>query len=311
MEESKKLSIIIPVYKVEPYLSRCFKSIDVQNLGECEVIFVDDGSPDASGTMCDAYAEGKDFVKVIHKSNGGLSDARNAGIQAARGEYCAFVDSDDALEENACRLILNTLNKVALDVLYLDVSWIQGEKVSEYGKRGFASDTVMLGKKALLKELQTEKYAAMAQIGIYRTDFLRKNSLYFKVGIFHEDEEWSPRVMLEAARVMRVEYPYYQYYIRENSITQTINTKRYLDIIQTVEELKDIYATCGDSKINQYGRQYLAKLYMNAAAHLIATGIDYKIDFSLYGNCMIGIKNHLKALLFTLSPTQYLKQMER
>ena len=93
--DTAKISVIVPVYKVEPYLDKCVSSIVNQTYTNLEIILVDDGSPDSCPTMCDAWAEKDSRIRVIHKPNGGLSDARNAGIVVATGELMAFVDSDD------------------------------------------------------------------------------------------------------------------------------------------------------------------------------------------------------------------------
>ncbi|MDT6814838.1 glycosyltransferase, partial [Enterococcus faecium] len=95
-----EISIIVPVYKVEKYLRKCVDSILAQTFTDFEVILVDDGSPDNSGKICDEYAEKDNRVRVIHKENGGLSSARNAGIDVARGKYLGFVDSDDYIDED-------------------------------------------------------------------------------------------------------------------------------------------------------------------------------------------------------------------
>lgn len=102
------ISIIVPVYNVEPYLRKCVDSILNQTYRNLEVILVDDGSPDGCPAICDEYAAKDDRIKVIHKANGGLSDARNAGMAVARGEYLAFVDSDDMLPPDAMEILLNT-----------------------------------------------------------------------------------------------------------------------------------------------------------------------------------------------------------
>ena len=98
MEEGK-ISVIVPIYKVENYLNRCVESIRKQTYRNLEIILVDDGSPDACGEMCDRYAQEDSRIRVIHKENGGLSDARNAGIEVAAGEYIAFIDSDDWIDD--------------------------------------------------------------------------------------------------------------------------------------------------------------------------------------------------------------------
>ena len=97
--KTELISVIIPVYKVEKYINRCVESVLVQNYHNIEVILVDDGSPDNCGIICDKYAETDSRIKVIHKKNGGLSDARNAGLDIATGQYICFIDSDDYIEK--------------------------------------------------------------------------------------------------------------------------------------------------------------------------------------------------------------------
>ena len=99
-------SIIVPIYKVEPYIERCVKSLCGQTYGDVEIILVDDESPDNCPHLCDEYAASDARIKVVHKKNGGLSDARNAGLKIATGDYVIFVDSDDYIEENTCEKLL-------------------------------------------------------------------------------------------------------------------------------------------------------------------------------------------------------------
>ena len=109
-----KISIIVPVYNVEKYLEKCVKSILNQTFTDFELILVDDGTPDSSGVICDQFAEKDERIKVIHKKNGGLSDARNTGIEVAKGEYIGFVDSDDYIAEDMYELLYtNIVNEEA------------------------------------------------------------------------------------------------------------------------------------------------------------------------------------------------------
>ena len=105
MIEKDKISVIVPVYKVEPYLARCIESIQKQTYFNLEIILVDDGSPDNCGNLCDEYAAKDNRICVIHKKNGGLSDARNAGIESASGSYLCFADSDDWLDRDMIALL--------------------------------------------------------------------------------------------------------------------------------------------------------------------------------------------------------------
>ena len=310
-EKSVKLSIIVPIYNVEEYLPRCFDCLEKQKKDEIEIILVDDGSPDNSGVLCDEFAKDKEYVKVIHKTNGGLSDARNTGLRMAVGTYCMFLDSDDTIVSDACDFIIKKTSGNDLDILYMDINWISKNKESKYGKRGFSVEQIITGEMALASELEKGKFAAMSQIGIYNTNLLRNNNLFFKQGILHEDEQWSPRVMLEAYRVMRTEFSYYNYYIRENSITQNKKVKRYYDMIDTIYELSSLYKKSENNQLRKYGSQYLAKLYMNAVSNLICAGESVDIDKELIARKLIGIREISKGLLFFFSPRLYLKMMEK
>ena len=121
------ISIIVPVYNVEQYLSRCVNSLVNQTYHNIEIILVDDGSPDRCGEMCDEYAKRDKRVVVIHKSNGGLSDARNKGLDVAKGDYVMFVDSDDWIELETCSIIIGLAVKYEVDVVSFGIQLV-GEK---------------------------------------------------------------------------------------------------------------------------------------------------------------------------------------
>ena len=110
------ISVIVPVYKVEPYLARCVDSILAQTYTDFELILVDDCSPDNCGAMCDAYAEQDKRIRVIHKKNGGLSDARNVGIEFAKGDYITFIDSDDLVHPQTFELLMQSLKKSEAEI---------------------------------------------------------------------------------------------------------------------------------------------------------------------------------------------------
>ena len=117
-----KVSIIVPVYKAEQYLHRCVDSILSQSFTDCELILVDDGSPDKSGEICDEYASRDSRIQVIHKQNGGVSSARNAGLDVAHGEYVWFVDSDDWIENDSLKEIYNIMDKTNADICFFELN---------------------------------------------------------------------------------------------------------------------------------------------------------------------------------------------
>ena len=116
MNNNPKISVIVPVYKVEKYLDRCVESIVNQTYKNLEIILVDDGSPDNCPVMCDEWAEKDERIRVIHKENGGLADARNAGMNIATGDYIGFVDSDDWIEPNMYEVLLKNALKYDADI---------------------------------------------------------------------------------------------------------------------------------------------------------------------------------------------------
>ena len=122
-----KVSIVVPMYGVEPFLNKCVDSLLAQSLHDIEIILVDDGSPDRCGEMCDEYAKRDKRVVVIHKSNGGLSDARNKGLDVAKGDYVMFVDSDDWIELETCSIIIGLAVKYEVDVVSFGIQLV-GEK---------------------------------------------------------------------------------------------------------------------------------------------------------------------------------------
>ena len=117
-----KISIIVPVYKVEDYLSRCIDSLINQTYQNLEIILVDDGSPDRCGEICDEYAKFDERIKVIHKPNGGLSDARNKGLDIATGDFIIFVDSDDWIDVKTCEIVLDNAIKNKAEIVVFGVN---------------------------------------------------------------------------------------------------------------------------------------------------------------------------------------------
>lgn len=122
------ISIIIPIYNVEKYLNKCIDSILNQTYSDLEIILVDDGSTDKSSEICEYYKEIDNRIRVIHKKNGGLSEARNVGIDIAKGEYIAFLDSDDWADENLYKRLYQLSQKYSSDISMCSFKWVQNEK---------------------------------------------------------------------------------------------------------------------------------------------------------------------------------------
>ena len=138
---SALISVIIPIYKVEEYLAECIASVVCQTYTNTEIILVDDGSPDNCPQMCDEWACKDSRIKVIHKANGGISDARNAGIDAATGEYIAFVDSDDYIKPDMLKKLHSAICKENADIAACGILNCEGEKQTTWGCRDFAGSS--------------------------------------------------------------------------------------------------------------------------------------------------------------------------
>ena len=253
-------SIIVPIYKVEPYLDRCIISLREQTFQEIEIILVDDGSPDNCPYICDRYARDDNRIKVIHKDNGGLSDARNKGLEAAKGKYIIFVDADDYIELNTCERFAPFANK-GYDILI-------GDAIIEGGFSSIqhidAYEEIMSGSEYLKKSFIQKRAPMAAWLNIYKREFLLNNDLQFKFGILHEDEQFTPRAFLKANTVVCTKIDFYHYIIREDSITtRKDKRKNSRDMIDTCHELEIIYQEINDNTLRIYLLNSLVDKYLN------------------------------------------------
>ena len=241
MVENKTVifSVIVPVYKVEYYLARCVDSLIQQSVekDQLEILLVDDGSPDSSGDLCDEYAEKYLFVKAFHKENGGLSSARNYGMERASGEWILFVDSDDYVDKDLCRILQESIQRYpGLDAVVYNGLEEEEETVSLMRSRA-ETESVSSGKEYLLRHYKTRSLSVEACLYAYRREFLKSNHLQFKEGILHEDVEFTPRAMLQAEQVLELDQPLYHYIIRGDSISTAKNMQKNIrDLYQTLEQ---------------------------------------------------------------------------
>lgn len=232
-------SIILPIYNVEEYLPLCVDSILEQNYKDFELILVDDGSPDRCPSICDSYALSDTRIKVFHKKNGGLSDARNAGIKMANGEYVLFVDADDLIEKNS----LSEVEKVIEynnrpDVVFLEAKKFYPDGTTEPMGDGY--DIKRINGKShaeVLKFIETmPKFPGSACTkAIKRTLF--NDDLTFQMGLISEDNEWSIRLFGKAKKYAYCEVPYYLYrQQREGSISHKTSEQAINSLITIIDK---------------------------------------------------------------------------
>lgn len=224
------LSIIVPIYNVERYLPKCLDSLLNQDLSaeDYEIILVDDGSPDRCGVICDEYASKYGNIRVVHRENGGLSAARNSGIDIAQGKYIQFVDSDDYLEHNVLKTLVEKMETDNLDILRFNYQNVNEKyEVFEPNKasKPFMDyrDEVCDGLRFLNERLGFACYAVQFML---KTELLKPSENRFVEGIYFEDTEWTPRILVQAKRVTSVDTIVYNYLMRVGSITQSVETAK-------------------------------------------------------------------------------------
>lgn len=213
--KTMKVSFIIPIYKVELYLEQCVNSILNQTYRDIEVILVDDGSPDRCPALCDAYVQKDSRIKVLHKPNGGLSDARNLGLRVATGEYVIFVDGDDfwTAENHLEELIKTVHENLNCDFVGFNCSYFYPDSDS-YTTWVPYSDTNLFprkGDEALISLVQSGTFPMSACLKVIKKEFLITNALYFEKGILAEDIPWFINVLEKCNRCLFVNQYIYAY----------------------------------------------------------------------------------------------------
>ena len=229
-----KISVIIPVYKVEAYLSECLESIEKQTCQDFELILVDDGSPDTCGAMCDSYARNHPNTKVIHQVNAGLSEARNKGAREACGEYIVFIDSDDYVSSDHLEYLLYLIEKYQADVSVAKVvTFTDGQIPSQTQTE--QTDCVMDPADAL-KQICYGAMGIFACGKMYRSDLVKKYP--YPAGQLYEDTATTYKIIGDAERVAYGNYNIYFWRQRKGSITHAeITQKHFFGITAAKEQL--------------------------------------------------------------------------
>lgn len=227
------ITIVVPVYKVEKYIDKCINSILKQTYKNLEIILVDDGSPDTCGEICDNYAKQDARIKVIHKENGGLSDARNAGIDIAKGKYISFIDSDDYIDSEYIELLYKTIIKDETDMA------ISAHKViydnGTILEKATGEESILSSKEVLKRILYDDGIDLSAWAKLYKME-LFKDVRYPKGRLF-EDAATTYKLINRCTNVSIISKSTYNYVIRGNSITNLNFSEKKMDLIKSTEEM--------------------------------------------------------------------------
>lgn len=257
------ISIIVPVYNVEQYLEKCVKSIQNQTYKNIEIILIDDGSTDNSGTICDNIAKSDERIKVVHKKNEGLSATRNYGIKLARGEYIGFVDSDDYIDDDMYEILVNLCEFNNADISMVAYKKIKGNKIIEVSADDGAIEKYdkIEGLKKILLNTDIENHACNKLFRRYIFD-----KILFPVGKKFEDIYAMAKFFEQANKIIYKKEAKYNYLQRNNSIVNTY----------TYENLRD-YVTATEYRYNYFINKYKELDEYNEIAFIYNMIIVYKI----------------------------------
>ena len=300
------LSIIVPVYNVETYLSRCVDSLlDQGSFTDYEILLVDDGSTDRSGEICEEYAAANERVRMLHKVNGGLSSARNAGLDTAAGDYILFVDSDDYLRSDCLVGLLEVAVQKKADIVCFNFAYV----TEPYGLQINSvhtdiAESIMTGEEYLLLNLKKGTMQMMACMNLYSRTLLRQYR--FREGFVHEDEEWTPKVFCAAKRVCQYWMPLYGYFMRKDSISNTVKSRKAAeDLVNNCHLLRDFCASIENDDLRKELENNTAMLALSAFYKGRLVEQSYEIE-TLINSLQVRGKNDKKRILFSHSPSLYL-----
>lgn len=283
---SPLISVVVPIFNVENYLPRCVDSIMAQTYSNLEILLVDDGATDSCPKICDEYAK-KDFrIKVIHKVNGGLSSARNAGIERMTGQFCLFIDSDDFIDSEMVSKLYNVAKEKDADIVTCQfVKYYDDKSVEYYSNKSDIS--IWTGKQALAQMFYPGGIGWSACNKLYRSRLFEK--VRYVEGVYWEDMATTYLLFEQCRLVVETPYRLYYYYIRNTSITGKKSSKRACDAIDNIEAVTAYFAAKYPDLI-YYPNAFYGKTAPNFLATLCKDGECRKYQ----EKCVQAIKKYWK-----------------
>lgn len=273
------ISIVVPIYNVEQYLQKCVDSIINQTYKNLEIILVDDGSPDNCPKICDEYAKQDSRIKVIHKENGGLSDARNAGMKIATGEYISFIDSDDWAKSEMIESMYNRIIEDNSDLVSSGVVWVNEDGV-EIRNATVRENCVLNTEQAMAELINDGKLKQHVWNKLYKADLIK--NIPFVKGKYHEDVFWSYKVIGVAEKISIEKNSYYFYVQRSESIMGERYSAKRLDALDAMK------LRC------EYMNKNFPKLYNNALAVYIGSCM-FHLQLALSADVDKAVINNIKS----------------
>lgn len=283
-----KVSVIIPIYNVEKYLPKCIESIINQTYQNLEIILVNDGSTDTCPQICEDYAAKDNRIKVIHKKNGGLSDARNAGYELVTGDFIAFVDSDDLISKNFYKDLMKIANEENADIVECGIFRFKDEK--ELQNIEFESTLEKFDTEKALESLMKEQLKQVVWNKLYKTKIV--DNLLFEKGKIHEDEFWTYQVFARANKIVKTSTPLYFYRQQEDSIMAEKYSIRRLSGLEAREKRIEFMKNNFPNLTNLAVRTFWHSAFNNYQAIVRNSNVD--IDFTYRKSILEKIKKNIK-----------------
>ena len=270
------ISVIIPIYNEETNLRRCVDSVIKQTYTNLEIILVDDGSNDKSGSICDEYVKVDARVKVIHKVNGGLSSARNAGIDVAQGDYIGFVDSDDWISPIMYEYLLKLLNEKKADVAQID--YIHVSSANQALNEGKGTIECIQDKNEILKRYLIDGMKVVKSYAVWTKLYKREcfSNIRFPLGQLYEDIVTNFDILQNVSCYVISDRVCYYYYKKPESITRSTFVKKDLDYILVGEQL--VERTLDSPDLNKYACMTLGRFHFMCICKMIKYGCSTAID---------------------------------
>lgn len=307
------LSIVIPVYNVENYLQKCLDSILVDNAFTGQIVCVNDGSTDGCAVILDEYAKKYSNIEIVTQKNAGLSAARNAGFDRATGDYVFFPDSDDWMFPGAIEKIMQQIE--GEDVVYFNA------RVYDEERQRYGSEIAI----PIIKDMDGQTYFATIYDkprnmpcvcvwgAVYKRSFLKENNLYNEPGIYHEDNYFTPQVLLSAKRVSSINEYVYAYRIRRGSITANVKEKHIKDLLFVARNLYEKYEK--SAPVNSVFYKDVCQIYINMINAAYDKGLAlhklWKIsDSQRMVQCAYDDRSRKIAKLTYISPYQAYRYMK-
>lgn len=315
MQKKDLVSIIVPVYNVEKYVSRCVESLLVQKYNNIEILLVDDGSTDKTGKICDKYAELDHRVRVFHKKNGGLSDARNYALDRIKGKYVTFVDGDDFVTEDYIEVLLNLIIDTSSEISICINNLIYDDDSIKHVYRNFNGRKIITKNSFKMLEimLYQKKFDTNACIKMYKSSLF--DDIRFPVGKLYEDLDTIYKVFLKAKNITYINKEMYFYFQRSTSIVGKPFSQEDMYAVEAINKmLKCLKQIDYKEKLNgKLKRACISKLLSVNFYILRRTKLDEKYakyndicikNIKKYKNFNLKsrIKNNIAIILFLINP---------